>query len=145
MEIATTLEVSLSTVYRVRRVVLTQGIRHLFDKSASARRRGRHHESRGPPDRGQGGHAGGCFSPNPTLGPVTFHFSARKAGRVSVAIYDVAGRLVRTVVGRAAAPGLQSLSWDTRDSHGSAVPAGVYYLEMRSDRERSRGRLVILR
>lgn len=50
------------------------------------------------------------------------------AGRTEVAIFDVSGRLVRTIARGEYAAGYQSAVWDGRDGRGGKVSAGVYFL-----------------
>lgn len=67
--------------------------------------------------------------------------SARCSG--SVRIFDLSGRMVRSIV----IPGGQMVvTWDGRDEGGVPVPSGVYYLVYTADRAPSAGRkLIILR
>ena len=69
-------------------------------------------------------------SPNPTRGRTEFRFSIVKAGRVDLAIYDLTGRRVRTVVHtiRAAGPGLAT--WDGRDEAGLRLANGLYFARL---------------
>jgi hypothetical protein len=83
--------------------------------------------------------------PNPARGPVTFRFHTVRVGQVSLGIYDVAGRLVRTALDHVLDPGAQSLEWDTRDQSGLRVPAGVYYFGLKMEGEGLVTRLVIVR
>jgi FlgD Ig-like domain/PA14 domain len=57
----------------------------------------------------------------------TIHYDLRAPGRVSLAIYDRGGALVRTLLSTdQEAAGPHALSWDGRDEAGAAVPAGDY-------------------
>jgi len=60
-------------------------------------------------------------SPNPTPGPVTFKFSVPGDTTCELAVYDIAGRKVATVVEGACAAGEYSITADL-----STVPPGVY-------------------
>lgn len=50
------------------------------------------------------------------------------AGTVKVAIYDAAGRQVRTLADRAFAAGRHPIAWDGRDQRGAAMPGGIYFV-----------------
>jgi hypothetical protein len=52
---------------------------------------------------------------------------------VSVDVYDVRGRLVRSLVDDSVVPGPYRVSWDGRTDGGSSLPAGVYFLRMQGD------------
>ncbi len=68
--------------------------------------------------------------PNP-FNPVTrIDFSLARAEQVTVALYDVSGRLVRTLVDRRLGAGVHSTEWDGRDKGGNAVAGGVYFYRL---------------
>ena len=82
--------------------------------------------------------------PNPSSGPTTFRYSiARDAADVNLAIFDVTGRTVRTLVSGAAHAGTHQVAWDGRDDSGRLKRAGVYYYRLRSGGE-TRSRLLVL-
>lgn len=65
--------------------------------------------------------------PSPSSGPTTFEFTLAAAARVSLTLYDLRGRRVRTLVDRLGAEsGPQRIRWDGRDAEGRELPAGVY-------------------
>lgn len=65
--------------------------------------------------------------PNPFNPATTIGFSLAEPGPVSLAIFDLAGRPLRTLGdGRDFAPGYHELQWDGRDREGRIVAAGVY-------------------
>lgn len=67
-------------------------------------------------------------APNP-FNPLTkVRFSAPAAGAYSVEIYDVSGRLVRTLRGQALQAGTVETEWNGRDDAGNSVSSGVYLL-----------------
>jgi flagellar hook assembly protein FlgD len=45
---------------------------------------------------------------------------------VRLRIYDVTGRLVRTLLDREEKPGTRQIVWDGRDDDGTAVALGLY-------------------
>jgi flagellar hook assembly protein FlgD len=53
-----------------------------------------------------------------------------RPGHVRLSIYDVAGRLVRTLVNEPRPEGLHSVSWEGRDESGRSVASGVYLSRM---------------
>ncbi len=64
--------------------------------------------------------------PNPFNPTTTIPYETDCAGRVTLAIYDVSGNLVRTLVDREMGPGSYNEKWDGRDSGGTLVASGVY-------------------
>lgn len=76
--------------------------------------------------------------PNPTMGQVQVVYRLAAAGDVTAEISHVGGRLVRRLdLGRQSA-GKQEFEWNGADRTGHRVPAGVYFLTLRSGTWRSR-------
>jgi hypothetical protein len=65
-------------------------------------------------------------SPNPARGSASMRFALPKAGAARLAIFDVNGRRVRTLLDGAQDAGEHALTWDLRDEQGRAVNAGLY-------------------
>lgn len=84
-------------------------------------------------------------APNPFASRTAVTFTLEEAMPVTVAVYTVAGRHVRTLREGAATAGDHRVEWDGRDAQGRTVPAGVYlYRVVAGDRIESR-RVVRLR
>lgn len=66
-----------------------------------------------------------CF-PNPSNPHVTIDFDVPSDCTGSLAVYDLGGRLVRTLVTGGLAKGAQRVVWDRRDSLGHEVASGNY-------------------
>jgi hypothetical protein len=64
--------------------------------------------------------------PNPFNPSTTISFDLVATEQVMLKIYDINGRLVRTLVDGAAAAGTHQVKWDGRDSMGNVVTAGIY-------------------
>jgi flagellar hook assembly protein FlgD len=52
------------------------------------------------------------------------------SGLVHLAIYDIAGRRLRTLLDRNIGGGLHDVVWDGRDDGGRTVGAGVYLVRL---------------
>jgi len=65
--------------------------------------------------------------PNPTTSSTTIGFTLPSAGKISVAIYDASGRLVRQLLnGADRAAGDQQMVWNGQSVDGKRVPSGTY-------------------
>lgn len=83
--------------------------------------------------------------PNP-FGPATrVDFSIPAKANVSLAIYDVTGRAVRTLAEGAREAGRYSIPWDGRDATGARVSAGVYFYRLTSEGETLTRKMTILK
>jgi hypothetical protein len=67
------------------------------------------------------------------------------AAPARVDLYDVNGRLVRTLADGDYTLGYQAVTWDGRDGGGRQVASGVYFLESRSGASRTHVTVVIAR
>lgn len=76
----------------------------------------------------------GAPSPNPVRGSarVPFSIPAAPAGgtHVSLAVFDVNGARVRTLVDDVLPSGPHEAAWDARDEHGRPVGPGLYFLKL---------------
>ena len=69
---------------------------------------------------------------NPLVsGEATIEFGLEKADRVEVRVFDVSGRLVRTLADRRFTAGRHALTWDGADDSGRQVARGVYFTQVR--------------
>jgi hypothetical protein len=53
--------------------------------------------------------------------------SGEGAVEMKLSIYDVSGRLVRSLVDAPLSAGRHSVAWDGRDARGRSVPSGIYF------------------
>jgi hypothetical protein len=56
-----------------------------------------------------------------------------RGGDALVSVVDAGGRIVRELASGPMDAGVHSLVWDGRDSHGRAVPSGVYYVRAKAN------------
>ncbi len=64
--------------------------------------------------------------PDPARGESVLRFAVPRAARVRLAIYDLAGRLVRTLVDGPLPAGESAARWDGRDDAGRPLPSALY-------------------
>ncbi len=70
--------------------------------------------------------------PNPFNPSTLIEYSLASGGKVQLKIYDVAGRLIRTLVDDVMPSGKHSIRWNGRNQAGEAVASGAYYSLLRS-------------
>lgn len=83
--------------------------------------------------------------PNPFNPSTRLEYSLPAAGRVRLAVYDVAGRLVRTLVDAELPGGAHAAAWDGTDDHGRAAPSGTYFARLEADGRVATGRMGLVR
>jgi flagellar hook capping protein FlgD len=90
-------------------------------------------------------------SPSPTPNPfgsqlrISGFVPGSQSQPVVVAVYDVRGRLVRTLAQIVRGPGRFDVSWDGRNEHGDRVSSGVYIVVRRIADRKLVNRIVFLR
>jgi len=83
--------------------------------------------------------------PNP-FNPVTdIRFTLARSGHVSIKVYDLRGRLVRTLLDASHAAGPGSVIWDGKDNRGATVAAGVYHALMKTADGNQSRKLVLIK
>ncbi|MHB2150960.1 FlgD immunoglobulin-like domain containing protein [Calditrichota bacterium LG25] len=72
--------------------------------------------------------------PNPFNPATTIRFDVPRAAVVEVAVYNMLGQRVRTLVNERLAPGEYRIQWDGRNQQGGVLPSGVYFVRMKAER-----------
>ena len=83
--------------------------------------------------------------PNPTRGPVDFVIRSPARGHATLALFDLTGRRLATLLDREIEPGAMRVGWSGRDSYGRTPAAGLYFYRFTVGAQRSQGLLVIAR
>ena len=84
--------------------------------------------------------------PNPFQSRTVLAYDLERQGKVTLRIYDVGGRLVRSLVsGDVQAAGHHSVEWDGRDASGAATGTGLYFGRIDTGGESDVKRLVRIR
>jgi len=95
------------------------------------------------PGSGPAGLALAPAAPNPSRADVLVPFTLAEAGHVTLRVYDVGGRLVRTVLDRELPAGPGSVRWDRRADAGERVHPGLYFYELRAGGAKLAGRVTV--
>jgi hypothetical protein len=82
--------------------------------------------------------------PNPVSTRAQIRLNGQGAPHVHLAIYDISGRLVKTIHDGPVLEGLTNWDWDRRDDRGRRVSGGVYFVRTSMDTDRSSLKLVLL-
>jgi parallel beta-helix repeat protein len=75
---------------------------------------------------------------------ITYRVSAKEGSAVTLGLFDLSGRRIRTLVAGPQAHGTHELAWDGADDAGRPLPAGVYLCRLEVGGEQHRGRLVLI-
>jgi len=83
--------------------------------------------------------------PNP-FNPISkIQYNLPKKDFVSITIYDVIGRHIKTLVATEKGPGLHSIHWDATNNVGQPVSAGVYLYSIQAGDFRQTKKMILLK
>jgi len=68
--------------------------------------------------------------PNPCREFTIINYQLSKPVRATLKVYDISGRLIRTLVDEEQKPGFYTATWNGRDSSGRQVASGVYFYRL---------------
>jgi hypothetical protein len=84
-------------------------------------------------------------APNPFNPSTAIRIELARAGRTELRIYDVRGRLVRTLLDGPLVEGVHVTHWDGRNDAGTAVASGIYLVQMVAGGVRAEHKMVLAR
>lgn len=84
-------------------------------------------------------------TPNPFTHATLIHFHLAATERVSLSVYDAAGRCIVDLLDRAEPPGWHQATWDGTDRWGREVAPGTYFMKLRSGQASDVTRVIVLR
>jgi hypothetical protein len=83
--------------------------------------------------------------PNPFNPTTSISYTGPEAGNVSLIVYDVMGRQVKTLVDGYQAAGAYKNVWNAVDESGAQMASGVYYAQLRSGSNLQVIKMVLMR
>ncbi len=84
-------------------------------------------------------------TPNPFNPSTAISFSLPGESAVSLAVFDVSGRLIRTLAAGVLPAGEHTVSWDGRDDRGAAASSGIYLYRLTTNGETITRRMTLLK
>ncbi len=85
------------------------------------------------------------ISPNPVTSGADIKMAIPMAGKASLKVFDVQGRLVRTLIDEEIAAGEHAIHWGGANSDGRRVASGIYFMKMETLRGSVVKKMVISR
>jgi hypothetical protein len=83
--------------------------------------------------------------PNPFNPTTTIQFKLPEKSDVSLRIYDISGKLVKTLIDEEKDAGYHSVIWDGTGDDGASVNSGVYFYKIETDGHSDVKRCVMLK
>ena len=84
-------------------------------------------------------------SPNPFNPRTTIKFSIKDPAHVELAVFNVQGAKVRTLVNQELVPGVYSEIWDGRHENGSQAASGVYLYRLRNGVHQQTAKMLLIK
>lgn len=83
-------------------------------------------------------------APNPFKAATSIQFSLEQTEHVELRVYDLAGRLVCTVLERDLGPGRHQVVWEGRTETGRRVAHGIYMLRLTAGKLEARRKMALV-
>ena len=83
--------------------------------------------------------------PNPIASSAVIKYDVPYTSRVSLRVYDISGKLVKTLVDGKVEAGYREVFWNGTDNAGRRVARGVYFIRMNAPEYTGTRKLVLLR
>ena len=74
--------------------------------------------------------------PNPFKENITIEYQLQQDGRVEIYINNILGQKIKSLVKKDQQVGLQRIKWDGKDESGSLVRTGMYYITLRTSKDK---------
>lgn len=84
------------------------------------------------------------YQPNPTRGATSIRFAVPRKTVVTISLFDVRGRQVRSLTQREWEPGEHAIEWNGRDEDGRRLSAGIYLCRMVAGPYRATRKLAVV-
>jgi len=83
--------------------------------------------------------------PNPFNPITTLRYDLPENSLVTITIYDMLGRQVKTLINEYQDPGYRSIIWDATNDYGKPVSAGMYLYQIHAGEYISTKKMVLLK
>lgn len=83
--------------------------------------------------------------PNPFNPSTTIEYELPRQSLVTIAIYNMLGEEIKTLLSTVKPAGSHSVQWDGKDHQGRQVPSGAYFYQMETEGYREAKRMILLR
>ena len=83
--------------------------------------------------------------PNPFNPTTTLKYEMGSAGPVSIDVFDVNGRKIRSLYNGIQIPGQHEIRWDAKDDHGRSMSSGVYLFKVNVNGKQQTAKSLLLK
>ncbi len=83
--------------------------------------------------------------PNPFSSSITIEFSTHNKGHISLKIYDITGKLVKTLANGMYEVSSYRMKWNGMNENGVKVAPGIYYCKLKTEHYSSTNKIIMIR
>jgi hypothetical protein len=83
--------------------------------------------------------------PNPFAQTTVIRYACPCASKISLRVYDMGGRLVRTLHNGERKPGCYTVRWDGKDKTGKKMPSDIYFAKLETGNYKATKKLTLIR
>ncbi len=83
--------------------------------------------------------------PNPFNPTTTIAFSLKKGGHVSLAVYNLLGQKVKTLLDEKMIAGIHHATWDGTDEVGKHMASGIYYYRVETESHKAMKKMLLMK
>ncbi len=83
--------------------------------------------------------------PNPFNPSTTIKYSLAKTARVKIAIFDITGQHIITLLDEEQPPGWNNIRWDGKNQFGNEVVSGMYFYRITAENFRQTRKMILMR
>ena len=87
--------------------------------------------------------------PNPFISSMVIHYAVSAVGdqgaAVSVKVYDLSGKLVKTLLNKKQKTGYYSIKWDGTNNTGKKPSSGIYFIKLKAGGFKQTKRIILMK
>ena len=83
--------------------------------------------------------------PNPFNPMTKINYSIPEKAFVSISVYDIHGRMLKTMVNQNQETGKYFIDWNSKNEHGLSVPAGMYFYTIKTKSFKQTKKMILLK
>jgi len=83
--------------------------------------------------------------PNPFANKTRILFSLKNTAQVKLEIFDLSGRIVKTLVNGSMKPGIYTMNWRGEDNNGKRLAQGIYFLKFQTNDYQKISKVLLVR
>lgn len=85
------------------------------------------------------------ITPNPFMKSTTIKYEIPATLKTKIGIYNISGRLIKTLVDESKSSGYYTVTWDGKDTRGRIMPSGIYFAKLVAEEYAAMKKMILIR